>query len=334
MAKTSSIRWAGRGLVAFTAMVWLACGSDGEVAMTMMCPSGETCSDTLTGARFTGTSPSDSLAQHLPTALGGHQRVRIANAELLGGPLPAWHAVSSDPDVFVIESQTSSSVTLLGVGAGSAFIRVLDSADHLIDRIRFGVQPIERAELRSPVALLVQPWEGPFVYMHGAEERVVAALLDVDGGRLVDQDASFVAADGVLPSGWDAATVTFPDTGDVWVLSVDTGAGARLNMEAQLVDRIDQIQRFELVSGEADEPLTMRAGGSASACFISLSGDAAVVGSRLSLADHEFVVGEVSAHGALTCVALDSGTPGEYTLLLSGPGATLSFDLTVTAPRT
>ena len=334
MGEAGTLRWVGRALVAVTALVWLACGTDGDVAMSMMCPTGETCGETLTGARFTGSSPSDRVSQRLPTAVGGRQRVGVAAPLLSGVSLPEWHAVSSESSVFVVEAESRSSVTLRGVGPGSAYLRLLDEDDNLVDRIRFGAAEIASAQLVSSLgSILIPAWEGSFVFMHGSESVVVAALLDADGGRVVDEDAAFVAGEGVVPRGWDAATVSFPSSGDTFDLTVGTGAGERFVMRAALVDAIDQIRLYERVAGEADAPITFSAGRSGSACFITTLGEAAVVGAVLSIESVDGIVAELSTAGALTCVSFTSEVAGDYALRLIGPGAQTTVEVTVTEAR-
>lgn len=309
------------------------CGSVGDRAREG-CPSGETCNpETPDGLRFYGTGLGGTFDNSpAPTAIGGHQAIRFADARSAATILPEHHVVSSDSTRIVAASTGQRSASLRGIADGSATVRVLDASDRLLDRITVSASAIARVEVlaNDDLVFALAPTESrpPVVFGRNATH-VTVALFSAGGARLVDDEMDVTSTVEINTPRWDSVEAAFGVT-DV-PLTVEAGGSTF----ETVVRRAGTIDDFELATWllPVDMMNSPLVGAGDTLCVIPLSGGARVVGTEQTPTFR--VDGTVvSAMMPSTCIALPSGLGTTVSVAVSLGSATRTFSLTVNPERT
>lgn len=303
----------------------------------MGCPPDEECDPTTpSGLNFAGESPSDVLfANTLPTAAGGAQHFRIRSAASGGSVPDAFDVVSDDPEVFVVDAIEGRDVTVRGIAAGSALLRVVNDMGELFDRTTLQIEAIDRVEIGSIRSLQDELYTGErreWVFLRGGRADIVFALYDADGDRLID---SSLAPEGEIElDRWDSAIVDLPAEGELLELPVTAG-GALHRPTAPLVGEVTELVRVGDEPADLLRAPTITAGSPQTLCFTPMdTEDRPIAGVAFELALEGPITATVDNDPSTNtfeygCVEVTGTEPGDAELTVIAPGIEKVLPMTV-----
>jgi len=241
------------------------------------CPEGESCSDltpgglAFVGARF-GDDPIGSRDALSATAVGGRQYLEVFD-QSLGAPLRHPYQASSDVAGLTIASTRENVVGIVASAPATGRLLIHDVDGALMDRIAIAAVPIARVHLTSSWLGDYTGGSQPAKVWVGTNPRLVVALSDVDGNRIVDEEATVVPAGGggLVRWSWDEFRAPNPLESDTSIVVRAGGTEHALTIE--VVDRLDRVEPVAMIP-----ELRVEVGDSAVRCFSARVGAAHVVG--------------------------------------------------------
>jgi hypothetical protein len=284
--------------------------SGGDRAALGACPAGETCSAaTPMGVDFFGSELGDGRGGGAygisPTAVGGRQVVTLMTTEA-GGHVVAlatpFIAAATPTAVVGLDPPTASHVTMRGLTAGAAQLRLLAPDQLLLDRKPIEVADIEAIDLVAATDTL--PDHQPIAVRPDGAALTVA--LTGGGGRLVDTAMTLALPSGAGPLGWDSFAVGPRAVGTYAVTVTAGGQPPRtLAFDVRAPSEVDHLER---------QPH--------SSCFSAIAS-----GHALVALEWTFTVDGQAATGYGNCVALDASA--DHAVVAHAAGRQLA----ITIPR-
>lgn len=268
-----------------------------------------------------------------PVAIGGTQRIAIRTYG--GEPLPLFEAMSTE-DAVAVDGIEGREITIRGVEAGSAQLRVLDAVDgrSLLDRTTVAAAPAESAQVVPTADLVIMLAPSPRDFAFAPGEHVVAVQLGGPTGVVVDQGMRISA--GTTPASvetWDSIRLTVPAEGGV-DLTVDA-AGTTFPARIESAGVVDDLELVDWL-GEVDELERPLLAGTDLICAIPLSRSAWVIGSEPGdAASTRFVLDGVELAGEQSSVAThcatlpDAPELGAASLEVTIAGVTRTFEVQI-----
>lgn len=301
-----------RFVPALSLLITLGCGEPGDRAFGG-CPTDEMCSDwTPAGLYFAGARLADFDAPFgvPPTAIGGHQTVHVLETADFEGPeyVSTFDAVSTDPAVFQVSADHSGPIDVEGVGAGTAYLRLLEpGTSRLLDRVDLRVEPVARIELAPRGVLVSTDW----ALLASSTADVAVHLRDASDDLVVDEGTTVSGADVMRTLAWDEVEILAPAAGSTTV-HVEAGDTAA-DVDVPVVDHLDSIDssatETELEVGEVStycfEPRTDGVFVAGVEMSFSVSGDASVVSDPAIPSWCVQVTGSAEGSATITVTAMD-----------------------------
>lgn len=324
------------------APLWLltnACGLSGERASTGECPADEICSPaTPNGLVFEGSGPSGTFLATTtiaPTAVGGTQTIRV---EALGGDvLPAFRAASDDEEILTVGATDGATVSVEGVRAGSAALRILDvtDGDTLLDRATLRAEVVTAAEV-APLTDVISAVasDRPGLAFEPGRHALAVHLLDADGELVVDETMTVSRDEAPLTptSAIDGFDVDVPAGGAS--LDVTVGRGDVFQAAVAVADAPDGVAFATWLLAEDGGALEVASGDLI--CAIGTAGEAWWYASSAPEASATvdgmpMALGGLGDEPALAwqCGSLPELAPGDAVLSVTIAGATGTIDVRV-----
>jgi len=294
-----------------------------------MCPPGEVCSVfTPRGLAFRGATLGEALPGFsvASTAVGGSQTITLIDLDT-GTPLTVpWRADVSG--ALAVAAQSGSDVSIRGVAAGSAQLRIVDPpTGELHDRFTLRAAPIGAISISSGAELLSP---GRTVsWIAGADIDATIVLADAAGARLVDDQLTVALAEpaGVVLErrSWDRVLVRGAGVGPV-ALIVSAGTVREHRVETTVVDDIDAV-----VAGLPAPEARPFVGERHLYCFEARRGDRLVLGLAWAFAVDGSSVED--RQDASNCVGFTVTAPSVVTITATAAGRSVRREIVV-GPRT
>lgn len=311
--------------IALSALLFAACVTPGERALTGECPSGEVCSSlTPRGLSFDGARMADLIfdAGLHRVAVGGTQTISIID-EAANGPLThRWAATTGSR--FTVEGTAGAALEVRANAGGDDRLRIVDANNgELFDRVTIEARELARVALRTPLGGESTRDGTPLAVWHGSRPQILTALLDAQGERLVDE--SLVIDNGPVDQlTWDSARLDA--TGDAPVISflVTLGAGEPRRFSLPNVNAIDAVEIL-------DAPPTIVLHQTAIACFAAVADGADVLGAPWRFAASGPGQVRDDAFFGPNCALITADAFGTITVTAEVDGVVRQISLDVTA---
>jgi hypothetical protein len=320
---------------AAAALLLAACAGQGERAGGG-CPAGELCSpETPDGLFFLGALLGDQpLGRMDPEAVatGGTQTLRLVTGATSSAPPFArdFDAVSSGAALGV-DSFAPPDVTVHGLDAGQAYLRIVDPRNGLLfDRLLVEVRDVSRALVRPRTPSIAthdkdfaERSDLDWVALAGSTFEVLVKLEGPSRQRLVDETMLLGAGDGVFAlerESWDVLEVRADAAG---VVTLRTGDGVARDVAVAVVDVVEDVVAVPAVG--AALPAQTQRPGTVNFCFRATHGGRLVAGAEW----HFSAPGFTLTPGLAPSCATITGAAGQTgTLEVTASGRLRQFTLT------